>query len=343
MKLSVIMPVYNVKKYLRQAVNSVLKTKHEDIEVILVENGSNDGSEILCDEISRIDKRVKVFHIKSKGVSYARNYGLSVAQGEWIIFIDSDDWFEDNAIEKLYKCCDEQNYVDIICFNAYRAVCKSGEEFVEKIKMRDISPDNYLIKSDKKNELACSLMCSLYKNNFYSGELIRAVWGKVFKRKVIEDNHIKFDERLVLGEDCVFLLDCFRCANVVQLKNLYLYNYRIREDSTVHSVPKTLENQYIWQLIDIQKSLSLWNDFKEKEFAFTVAVLGCLRGYISNINRMEISFFEKKRKLKMQMMNPIYNVCEFKPKKNFNLYKREKLGCWLVCNNMVGVLLLIYK
>ena len=101
MKVSVIVPVYNVEKYLRSCVNSILNQTLNDIEVILVDDGSPDASGVICDELAKADERVKVIHKKNAGVGAARNDGLSLAQGEWVIFGDSDDWFETDALEQL--------------------------------------------------------------------------------------------------------------------------------------------------------------------------------------------------------------------------------------------------
>ena len=100
-KLSIIMPVYNVKNYIRKCIESVLEQKFIDYELILVDDGSNDGSGVICDEYSKKDKRIIVIHQKNKGLSGARNSGINIAKGEFIGFIDSDDWIHKNMYYDL--------------------------------------------------------------------------------------------------------------------------------------------------------------------------------------------------------------------------------------------------
>ena len=101
--ISIIVPIYNVKSYLRKCVNSVCSQTLKNLEIILVDDGSNDGSEVICDELKKKDKRILVIHQENAGESAARNTGLFYAKGKYIGFIDSDDYIETNMFEELYK------------------------------------------------------------------------------------------------------------------------------------------------------------------------------------------------------------------------------------------------
>ena len=117
--VSVIVPVYNVEKYLDKCVQSIVSQTFKDIEIILVDDGSKDKSGRMCDEWSRRDKRVKVIHKENGGIADARNVGLSHSNGQWILFIDSDDWYEkQDHIETLLNFA-QQNGSDIVCFDIY--------------------------------------------------------------------------------------------------------------------------------------------------------------------------------------------------------------------------------
>ena len=108
-KISIIVPVYNVEKYLRKCVDSILNQTFKDFELILVDDGSIDTSGKICDEYNLKDNRIKVIHKENGGLSSARNAGLDIAQGEYIGFVDSDDWIELDMYEELYKICKEND------------------------------------------------------------------------------------------------------------------------------------------------------------------------------------------------------------------------------------------
>ena len=105
--ISVIVPIYNTEKYLKRALNSLLKQTYQDLEILLIDDGSTDSSLKICQEYAKKDHRIKVFHQENKGVSVVRNFGLSVAKGEYISFLDSDDYMEPNMLQTLY-----QNLID---------------------------------------------------------------------------------------------------------------------------------------------------------------------------------------------------------------------------------------
>ncbi|MED3662284.1 glycosyltransferase family 2 protein [Ureibacillus terrenus] len=118
---SIIIPVYNTEKHLHQCLESVINQSYSNIEVILVNDGSTDNSGVICEEISKIDNRVKVFHTKNRGVSSARNLGLSKATGDYVIFIDSDDWLEKNALESIFKVLQYRLY-DLVIFGMVKEI-----------------------------------------------------------------------------------------------------------------------------------------------------------------------------------------------------------------------------
>ena len=113
--ISVILPIYNVEKYLRKCVDSLLKQTYKNLEIILVDDGSPDNCPLICDELAKIDSRVKVLHKKNGGLSDARNYGLDHCNGNYVVFVDSDDFVNINMIDYLYKAIKNQNADIAIC------------------------------------------------------------------------------------------------------------------------------------------------------------------------------------------------------------------------------------
>ena len=118
--ISVVVPIYNVSQYLSQCIDSILTQSYQDLEIILVNDGSTDECPLLCDEYKGKDSRVRVVHKKNRGLSDARNAGLRIAKGEWIYFVDSDDWLDGNAIQKLYQFAVE-NKCDVVQGGLYYA------------------------------------------------------------------------------------------------------------------------------------------------------------------------------------------------------------------------------
>ena len=118
-KISVIVPVYNAEQYLRECLESLVNQTLEDLEIICVNDGSTDSSPKILEEYASKDSRIKIFHQENQGVSAARNLGISKVQGEYLVFVDSDDWIELNALEILYKTIDKRKS-DILLFSNYR-------------------------------------------------------------------------------------------------------------------------------------------------------------------------------------------------------------------------------
>ena len=208
--ISIIIPVYNAEKYLRRCIDSVLSQSFTDFELILVDDGSKDKSPQICDEYASQDTRVRVIHKANGGVSAARNDGLDIAKGEYITFIDSDDWVERDYLSTL------SNYRDYdIVFFSHRLIYEDGyiSEFLFEAK-----------EGDKQNiwEIVASLRKNAVGSNFYG-----YTWNKMFRRDIIEKYKIRFIEGLRISEDEVYTLDYCTHAKSIKVLPLCLYNYRI--------------------------------------------------------------------------------------------------------------------
>ena len=139
-KVSIIVPVYNVDKFLHKCVDSILAQTLTDFELLLVDDGSKDNSGLICDKYAAKDSRVRVFHKENGGVSSARNLGLENAQGDWIIFIDSDDWIEPNMLKDIYEKAILEHadlvYCDLrMIFNNHTEILHIAEYNTNKTKM----------------------------------------------------------------------------------------------------------------------------------------------------------------------------------------------------------------
>lgn len=213
--ISIIVPVYNVEAYLARCIDSILKQTHDNIEIILVNDGSKDNSGAICDEFAEKDKRIRVIHQENKGVSASRNAGLDVVSGEWIGFVDSDDWIEPEMFEMLLKAAVNSGKLVAVCgFVKYHLNGWMEERVFEEIP-------KVLGK-----EQALEYMLS---NRYYEGY----IWNKLFSYKLIEGMRIRFDKTIHACEDLLFSTQVFSNINGIIYVNLPLYHYEIRENSSV--------------------------------------------------------------------------------------------------------------
>lgn len=208
--VSIIIPVYNVEKYLKKCVDSILSQSFTKFELILVDDGSTDNSPQICDEYTSKDNRVHVLHKKNGGVSAARNDGLDVAQGEYVSFIDSDDWVEEDYLQTLLN----YNEFDIVFFS-HRLIYEDGysSKFLFQEKEADTRNIWNVITFLKKNSTEW---------NFYG-----YTWNKIFRRAIIEKYKVRFVEGLRVSEDEVFTLDYCTHACSIKVLPICLYNYRV--------------------------------------------------------------------------------------------------------------------
>lgn len=206
-KITVVIPVYNCDKYLRRAIDSVLKQGSNEYELILINDGSVDNSLNICLEYSKNDN-VKVIDIKNSGVSNARNLGIKKASGEYIIFLDADDYFNENYFKKINKILKEADF-DIIINNYFNEYSKKCEKVIATKK------DKYYDLKQEKNIIL----------NLINNATINNLGNKVYKLDYIKKYNLYFDENIDFGEDLLFNLKYINKCENVYLSSFYNYNY----------------------------------------------------------------------------------------------------------------------
>lgn len=213
-KVSIIVPVYNVEKYLNKCIDSILSQTFEDYELILVDDGSTDSSSQICDEYSRKDNRITVVHKKNGGSSSARNAGLDIAKGKYISFIDSDDYIDNRYIEILYR--------DIFNNKAEISICENimFKKYVEKIP-ESINTNINILSS--KNALL-----NLYGKNRMTYVI---VWGKMYKKSLF--NNIRFPLNKI-NEDSFIIYKLYLKSEKIIYNSSKLYFYRQTENSIMN-------------------------------------------------------------------------------------------------------------
>lgn len=212
-KVSIIIPVYNAEAYLRQCIESVANQTYKEVEIILINDGSTDESGEICNRYAEKDQRIIVIHKENGGVSSARNEGLKRSTGHYIMFVDSDDWINNDTIGTLISIQNKNEY-EIIMFGSYREnllldqieeIRDEKGHFNAKDEIRSILP--ILIKDEK----------------------INALWNKMYKANIIKDNDIRFEESLNIAEDVLFNYQVFLNIKSFYTLNQSFYHYMIRD------------------------------------------------------------------------------------------------------------------
>ena len=208
-KVSVIIPVYNVEKFLYRCVDSVLNQTLRELEIILVDDGSPDSSPQMCDEFKAQDSRIKVIHKTNGGLASARNAGLRVASAEYVFFLDSDDWLELDGLEHLCNLAKEHQ-VDFVRYRAIRTGWPGLPEHAPCMlePAREI-PGGFYDKERIKEEVYPRLLAT---SQLTFGPILGA-WGALYRLEFLRKNELAFYEDIKFSEDVLFSANVVRCAN----------------------------------------------------------------------------------------------------------------------------------
>ncbi len=232
-KVSIVVPVYKAEKYLSKCVESLVSQTLSEIEIILVNDGSPDNSGKVCDELAETDSRIKVIHKENGGVSSARNCGIEEALGEYILFVDSDDWVEKDYAQTLYECKERFPSSQVIC--GFRTVSDYSGTLIA----------NWLFESEGETVLPLSRYMDLV-----DAWLAQSPCNKLFSKKIIDKGNIRFEETLSLGEDMIFDIEYYQlCGNCdIICINRPLYNY-------IRTEKESLDNKYYPDLLEIDEKI----------------------------------------------------------------------------------------
>ncbi|MBQ8658549.1 MAG: glycosyltransferase family 2 protein [Clostridia bacterium] len=302
-KISVIIPVYNVEIYLDECVGSVVEQTYHNLEIILVDDGSPDGCPQRCDQWAKLDSRIRVVHKENGGVSTARNQGLDIATGEYVYFLDSDDWLEKNTMEKLVGVLKRDN-VDCVGFS-----------FLKEFDNRSQRENNVLweektYRNEEFKKVFCRTIALTGKDlmHLQKTNAFCVIWSKLYKKSVIDQNGLRFIDIKRLGtfEDGLFNIAFFSQATSFAYIDEALYHYRkTNVQSVTYNYKPDFYNKQYEQIISIKNLISLEDDDLIQE-AYNNRIAYMAMEYCSNALKNKAKFGVKYKELKRIFKDSFY-------------------------------------
>ena len=332
-KISIIVPVYNVEKYLKECIESLINQTYKDLEILLIDDGSKDNSGKICDEYANKDKRIKVIHQENSGVSKTRNYGIELATGDYVMFVDSDDWLEENTCELLIKEIKTQNK-DMIIFN----FCKEFEnKCIRNANYQNIS-DDFDIKKIQAKILAPTMNVPGIAGKGYSLAV-----NKIILKDVIKNNRFLFEGKKSVYEDGLFYYLLLENKIKIGFLNEYLYHYRIIPSSLSHSYNKDIFeiNDIIVKNINNQRNNHKNDSYYDESFAIR-KMLNIIYVISLNINTKinKKNILYKRKQIKQELEKAVYRDIYTTIRIN-NLDKKLKIYYLLFRYKMYFMILIV--
>lgn len=298
-KVSIIIPAYNIEKYIEESILSSINQTLKEIEIIIINDGSTDKTLEIIKKYKKIDNRIKLIDQKNQGVSIARNNGLEVARGKYIYFLDGDDWIENEALNECYNIA-ENLEIDIIHFNSLK--------IEEKTKIKNFSYVKGTNLDENKIYIGEEFVEECFNKNIFRGE----VWFNFIKRELIENLKLKFYPGISY-EDILFTMKLQNSNYKIKYLNKIFHNYRIREKSITQS--KFSFDKYESKFLifnELKKELKNSERIKKKNYRKLIEVivesiisLGLTNNYTSTsiykTIKKEREFINKKTILKMKL------------------------------------------
>jgi len=335
MLVSLIMPIYNSKLYLKAAIESVLAQSYNDFELLLIDDGSSDLSQSIAKEFESKDSRIKFFQNEyNLGICGTRNKGIVLSKGEYISFLDNDDELDGNFLLDNVRLLQKKN-ADAVKF---------GRVLVDISKTGDVLRRSETIFFNYKEELFTNKSKYDYYHFFKKNNLLLNVWNGIYKRKVIVENNLIFDESMKFGsEDANFSYDFFSvCGNIIINPNCYYIHYRRDLTSTsrkyhlnkISSILETAKTEsLIWKQIDDECELNYIDDYK----------LQYIKIIISNQllhKECDLTKKEKMAVIKQMINSETLKIADTSLAKRFTL---DSILRFLIKRGNIGMILYMYS
>ena len=321
--ITIVVPIYNVEKYLKRCLDSICSQTYKNLEIILVDDGSKDNSGKICDDYAKNDSRIIVIHKENGGVSSARNFGLDKASGKYISFVDSDDYMQNDMIEKMYNNI-KQNDANICVANF--SIEKDG-----KIKPCKENVINKFCMSQNLEHIFNRSRIEEKSKYYYVDKTFSCfLWRMMFDKDVIHD--IRFNQNIRLMEDVLFFVTILLSKDVkISHLNEEVYFYQIRENSAMHIKKEIVDNHIV-----------LYNELKK---------LLCAPQQRELLSHFEYSLFADcmLRKKIFNSKDDLSEILHWGSKENYKNSKKHtfgfllKLRNFLIEHKLFWVLKILYK
>lgn len=287
LKYSVIIPVYNVENYLHRCINSILVQEYTNLEILLIDNGSTDSSGSICDTYASEYSNISAYHIENHGVGSARNFGLAKAQGEFICFVDADDYLVGNLFSDMENQLDSG--LDLLVFSYYNSLEKNLSETTRSAKILPIEG-----KKDRNQFIA------LFTELFLS-EMMYTVWNKIYRREFLEGHRIMF-EQYELGEDVRFNLNVFECVHTISFSQTCYYVYVSGRTGSAMGQYNPYRMRYqLEELEKVDQLMTGW-DIHDDQFIDQIKAR-ILMSNIQNISNQKMSLSKKRHYVEVLCRN----------------------------------------
>ena len=317
--ISIIVPVYNAEKTIKKCIDSILAQTYEAFELILINDGSKDNSLNILKEYEALDERILVVTQENSGVSVTRNKGINEAKGDYIVFVDSDDYIKENALEILVNEIESNDKLDIV-ISGFCIIKDNNDKFINAIS------DNKAFDS-----LDFLLNEKLFK-------FISTPWGKVYKSEIIKNNNIQFDKNLSLGEDTIFVLEYLKYIRNVEFINESLFFINETEGSLSRRNRLDIFENIMIIYDKAKEVLEYRNEYEFNKIApfYVRNIKICLNTAVA---------FKWKRKEYKELCNKIRSMSDFKDVnlKEIHLSKFDEIFFKLLKNNRTYMLKIFLK
>lgn len=318
-KASVIVPVYNVEDFLEKCVDSVLAQTERDFELLLIDDGSTDGSGVLCDRLAGKDPRIRVIHQENQGLGGARNTGIEAAACDWLLFLDSDDWIDPETLEKALMA-GEQQEADMVLF-AFRSVDMQGKElgiFLDNV------PKNQSLSPKIRKDLLLCYPCA---------------WNKLYKKSLFLDTGVRYPLR-VWYEDVRTTQKVMTEAKSIVVLDYVGYNYLQRPGSIMRNINVNRNREIIDAFDDILsyfRDKGLWEEYREELCFLTFSHLYQAQVRVIRLDRKHPLISEFRRYLTDHF--PDYRSNKYMD----TMPKKQKLIHFLLERKLYFLIALIFK
>lgn len=325
--VSVIVPVFKCEKFIEKCIISVLEQDYQNFELLLILDGEDDSSGAICQKYAQKDSRIRVVQNRHGGVSVARNCGINIANGEWIVFVDSDDWIEKKCLSKLVSISD--------CCLADIVICSYYVEIGKKIIPESFF--NFSHHRFTKYEIDELLMNCMIPHGFGRLNIATNVgvpWAKLYRTKFIKDNNISFVPGLKRMQDMIFNLYAFISASKIVFNDVKLYHYVKHSNASTSLYRKDFSESIVQINRELIKFIDLYKKDNLKKVIYTKNILLIIEmiklQYIPKEAHMK--YIEKKIEIKEKLRDPIL-------KESLKFYDKN----FLTTNQKIAALFLKYN